>query len=64
MGGKPSATPQAGAGCYQTDQQGRTYDRYGRCVFADDEAQTMGNTSDEEERAGDFLEEEDEDLGV
>ena len=48
VGGKPSATSQAGAGCYRTDEQGRTYDRYGRRVF-DDEAQTMGNTSDEEE---------------
>ena len=63
VGGKPSATSQAGAGCYQIDKQGRTYDRYGRCVFADDEEQTVGNTSDEEERAGDFLEEED-DFGV
>ena len=33
-------------------------------MFADDEVQTVGNTRDEEERAGDFLEEEDEDLGV
>ena len=64
MGGKPSTTPQAGAGCYRMDEQGRTYGRYGRCVFANDEAQTVGNTSNEEERAGDVLEEEDEDLGV
>ena len=64
VGGKPSATSQTGAGCYRTDEQGRNYDKYGRCVFADDEAQTVGNTSDEEERAGEFLEEEDNDLGV
>ena len=64
MGGKPSTTSQTGADCYQTDEQGRRYDRYGRHVFADDEAHTMGNTSDEEERAGDFSEEEDDDLGV
>ena len=54
MGGKPSTTSQTGAGCYQTDEQGRTCDRYSRCVFADDE----------EERARDFSEEEDDDLGV
>ena len=62
--GRPSATSQTGAVCYRTDEQGRTYGKYGRCVFADDEAQTMGYTSDEEERAGDFSEEEDNDLGV
>ena len=64
VGGKPSTTSQTGPGCYQTDEQGRIYDKCRRRVFVDDEAQTMGDTSDEEERAGDFSEEEDDDLGV
>ena len=64
VGGKLSTTSQTGAGCYQTDEQGRTCDKYCRRVFADDEAQTVGYTSDDEERTGDFSGEEDDDLGV
>ena len=37
---------------YHTDEEGRTFDHYGRQVFGEDEAQTVSNSGDEEESLG------------